>query len=176
MSYEVREANDLVAGSRRDRASACADLSQGPSRPAAGLRGQWEVSGGSPLARLPVILRVLPRRQRGGTWGQPSDRMDGNDCPNPGRLCPPRNSSPEEMTGVRSTGGSAARRPEGHIAYSTLDRQRVVVRKRHLGVAVREYETPRAGAIWCMSSHPNQPAPGPVRADARGRLARTGAD
>ena len=50
-------------------------------RPAAGLRGSAEVPGGPALARLPPVLRVLPRRQRGRPRREPPDRMDGDHRP-----------------------------------------------------------------------------------------------
>ena len=45
-------------------------------RPAAGLRRHGEVPGRSALARPDPLLRVLPRRQRRRTRGQPPDRVD----------------------------------------------------------------------------------------------------
>ncbi len=36
-----------------------------------------EVSNRSPLSRLCLVLRILPRRQRRGHRSQPSDRLDG---------------------------------------------------------------------------------------------------
>ncbi len=44
--------------------------------PASCLRRHGEVSVRSSLARLPPVLRILPRRQRGGIGRQPSDRLD----------------------------------------------------------------------------------------------------
>ena len=41
------------------------------------LRRNPEVPGGSPLAGLPPVLRVFPRRQRGGPGRQPSNWLDG---------------------------------------------------------------------------------------------------
>ena len=54
---------------------------QGRGRPAAGLRRHAEVPGRPALARLPAVLRVLPRRQRGRPRGQPPDRLDRDHRP-----------------------------------------------------------------------------------------------
>ena len=51
--------------------------------PVAGLRGHQEVSGGPALARLPLVLRVFPRRQRCWPRRQPSDRLDWGHRPGP---------------------------------------------------------------------------------------------
>ena len=48
-------------------------------RPAAGLRRDREVPGRSALARPDPLLRVFPRRQRGGARRQPPDRVDRHD-------------------------------------------------------------------------------------------------
>ena len=47
------------------------------SGPAPGVRGYGEVPDRSPLEGSPAVPRVLPRRQRGGPGGQPSDGLDG---------------------------------------------------------------------------------------------------
>ena len=54
-----------------------------PSRPAAGPRGVAAVPDRPPLARPAALLRVLPRRHRGGRRGEPSDRLDraGREAP-----------------------------------------------------------------------------------------------
>ncbi len=48
-------------------------------RPVYGGRGQ--VPGRPALARPRAVLRILPRRQRGGPGGQPPDRLDGDRRP-----------------------------------------------------------------------------------------------
>ena len=53
-----------------------APLLAGHGRPTAGLRRYAEVPGRPALARLPAVLRVFPRRQRGRAWGQPPDGLD----------------------------------------------------------------------------------------------------
>ena len=53
-----------------------ADLPAGQIGPAAGVRRHGEISVRSPVEGLHPVLRVLPRRQRRWSWGQPSDRMD----------------------------------------------------------------------------------------------------
>ena len=54
---------------------------QGQGRPAPGLRRHPEVPGRPALARLPAVLRVLPRRQRGRARRQPPDRLDRRHRP-----------------------------------------------------------------------------------------------
>ena len=54
---------------------------QGQGRPPAGLRRHREVPGRPALARLPPVLRVLPRRQRGRPRRQPPDRLDRRHRP-----------------------------------------------------------------------------------------------
>ena len=49
--------------------------------------GTSEVPGRPALARLPAVLRVFPRRQRGWPRRQPSDRLDGRHCPHHAPVC-----------------------------------------------------------------------------------------
>ena len=49
--------------------------------------GDAEVPGRPALARLPAVLRVLPRRQRGRPGRQPPDRLDGRHRPRHAPVC-----------------------------------------------------------------------------------------
>ena len=62
-------------------------LPEGPGRPAPGLRRRRQVPGRPALARLPAVLRVLPRRQRGRPGRQPPDRLDRHHRPDPAPVC-----------------------------------------------------------------------------------------
>ena len=57
------------------------------SRPAARLWRNAPVPGRSALARLPAVLRVFSRRQRGGPGRQPSDRLDRGHRPHHAPVC-----------------------------------------------------------------------------------------
>ena len=59
-----------------DFRSSDADLPARWQRAPAGVRRHREVPDRSPLARPDPLLRVLPRRQRGGARREPPDRMD----------------------------------------------------------------------------------------------------
>jgi len=93
--------NEPVSGRRGNLTAAGKHLPQGQGRPASGLRRDREVPKRSALARLPPVLRVLPRRQRGWSGRQPSDRLDGRHRPNDASVCDPE------------AGSDSGRRQEG---------------------------------------------------------------
>ena len=66
------------------------DLPEGRRWPPARLRRNAEVPGRPALARSRPVLRVFPRRQRGGPGRQPSDRLDGSHRPYHAPLRDPR--------------------------------------------------------------------------------------
>ena len=51
--------------------------------------GRAKIPGGSPLERLPPVLRVLPRRHRRGGRREPPDRMDRGDRAHHASVCVP---------------------------------------------------------------------------------------
>ena len=76
--------------------------------------GTRQVPGRSALARLPAVLRVFPRRQRGRARRQPPDRLDGDHR---ARSC---TCSPPPPPSRCCTGGKAA--ITGPIRRSARDR------------------------------------------------------
>ena len=56
MPHRLRATDDPVPGGRGDHAAALRAVLAGPGRPTSGLRRQPDIPGGSPLARLPVVL------------------------------------------------------------------------------------------------------------------------
>src|SRR5262249_29034015 len=79
VSDRLRQADEPLGGRRRDHVPSVADLPARPRWPAARVRRHHEVPERSSLARPHPVLRVLPRWQRRGAGGQPSDGMDGTD-------------------------------------------------------------------------------------------------
>ena len=94
ISHGLRAADDPVPGRRGDHAPAGQCLPAGQGWPACGLWGDPEVSGGPALARLPPVLRVLPRRQRGRARREPPDRMDRQHRPSHASVCDPQAGAP----------------------------------------------------------------------------------
>ena len=68
--------DDARRGRGRDLAPPVAHLPARRRRATAGVRRRGALPGGSALARLRALPRILPRRHRARRRGQPSDRMD----------------------------------------------------------------------------------------------------
>ena len=112
MPHRLRPADEPVPGGRGDRApagrtSSCKD--KDGRRPVYG--GAREVPGRSALARLPAVLRVLPRRQRRRPRRQPPDRLDGNRRPDDA-----------PVRGRETGGGPASRQGDRPEAGPTTNR------------------------------------------------------
>src|SRR3954451_5594391 len=72
----LRETDEPVRGGARDRPAANLYFPARRRWAPAGLWGNREVPKRSALARLPAVLRILPRRQWRWNWRQPPNRMD----------------------------------------------------------------------------------------------------
>ena len=86
MSHRFGAAHDAVRGGAGDRPPADRHVSTRCRGAAAGLRWDGEVPGRSALARPDPLLRIFPRRQRRGPWGEPPDGMDGSGRSSPGSV------------------------------------------------------------------------------------------
>ncbi len=89
MPHGVRPHDEPLRGQQGDLGSAHSDLPARRARPAARVRWHRDVPVRSPLAGSPPLLRVLPRRQRGGAGGEPSDRLDRGRSQDHPALWPP---------------------------------------------------------------------------------------
>ncbi len=71
-------ADDSAPGRRGTRSPVDGHLPEGRGWPATRLRRNAQVPGRPALARLPVLPRIFPRRQRRGPGREPPDRLDGS--------------------------------------------------------------------------------------------------
>src|SRR4029078_5933867 len=76
MPHWVRPDDEPVRGQQGNCQPPYGHFSAGRTGQACGVRWNGQISVRSALARLPAILRVLPRRQRRRAGRQSSDRLD----------------------------------------------------------------------------------------------------